>query len=249
MVSHSFTTKTGVFAKQHASSESARTEYERTVDVYRQVQQAQPRYLRVAKPLGIENNTVYFEHITGCVNLRTLICRWHVELDVLYLVGQALAELHLALNPDLKNLNQRLHIHGDFSAVNVLYHRRNRLIYLVDFARYHLDDSDSYCYGPAYRDLAHLVITLEIKYPMYQLYLVARTQNKRMSRTFWAGYDALIGGKIDYERLKDAVIADIDVAISRARRRNILSRLIWTSVARRVRQQYLDWKAHGYEHE
>lgn len=229
-----------LFVKKHRNLQLARAEFDRTLEVYNLVTAANPTYLRIARPIKVKDSTVYFEKVTGCVNLRKFICRLFIDTQILYRVGQALAELHLALNPTLSSLDDSIHIHGDFSATNVLYGASSNLVYIVDFSRYRYDVSESYSYGPAYRDLAHIVLTLEIKYPLHKIYLLARRKNEEMSVKFWAGYENIIAGKIDRKRLFEYIIKDIDFARSRFERKNPVSRLVWTQLFDRAKKRYLN---------
>ena len=230
------------FAKNYRNPQLARAEFERTLDVYDKVAEAKPLRLRIAKPMKVNNSTAYFERITDCINLRKLICNIRVDTEVLYYTGQALAELHSALNPQINCLDENISIHGDFSATNVLYMPSKNLIYIVDFAPYRYDNSESYSYAPAYRDLAHLVLTLEIKYPIYKIHLVARKKNREMSAMFWEGYENVIGRKIDRDKLYEFVIKEIESTKKLFRKRHLLTRFVWTKVFDRTMQRYINLK-------
>lgn len=229
-----------LFVKKHRNGQLAQAEFDRTLEIYNLVTAAKPTYLRIARPINVKDSTVCFEKVTGCVNLRKLICRLRIDTQILYRVGQALAELHLALNPALSSLDDSIHIHGDFSATNVLYSPSSSWVYIVDFARYRHDVSESYSYGPAYRDLAHIVLTLEIKYPLHKIYLLARRKNKEMSAKFWAGYDNIITGRIDRKKLFEYIIKDIDFARSRFEQKNPVSCLVWTRLFDRAKKRYVN---------
>lgn len=230
------------FVKKYAKPQLAQAEFERTLAIYNQVTPANPTRLRIARPIEVEGSTVYFEKITNCVNLRKLIYKPNVDTQVLYHVGEALAELHLALNPQIKSLDDNIHIHGDFSATNVLYQPSTNSVYIVDFAPYRYDRSESYSYASAYSDLAHIVLTLEIKYPLYRIYLLARKKNKEMSAKFWTGYENVIGKKIDRNKLFEYIIGDIDVATRRFAQRNPISRLVWVRLFKQAKKWYVNQK-------
>lgn len=234
--------ESNLFVKNYGDADLAEAEFQRTLAVYEQVARSNPSRLRIARPIEVKNSTVYFERIKGCFNLRKSICRLCVDTEILYHVGQALAELHLALNPQLNSLDDNINIHGDLSATNVLYQPSTGLVYIVDFAPYRYDRSESYSYAAAYRDLAHIVLTLEIKYPMHKIYLLARKKNEEMSCRFWSGYESIIGRKIDRNKLFAYIIDDIDLSIRRSALKNPISRRVWGKLFKRAKQRYISRK-------
>jgi hypothetical protein len=114
---HRIVSDTDYFAKKYDDREAAESEFRRTEEIYNALEGRQNIRLRVARPIRIVDNTVYFEKITGCVDLRKLVCKFRISsrlLDILYKSGEGLAQLHLALNGEIHSLEEDLCIHGDF---------------------------------------------------------------------------------------------------------------------------------------
>jgi len=231
---------TETFEKKYKTSRAAKLEFERTAAIYDQVSLAKPRHLRIAKPFKLEGDTICFEKIIDGIDVRKLICKFRVNTNVLHYVGLALAELHLAINPPINSLEENIHIHGDFTASNTLYVPAKNLVYIIDFAPHFSNKSESYCYGSAYNDLAHIVLALEIKYPMHKLFLLLRKKNRELSNRFFAGYEEAIGKKIDKEKLEQYIVRDIDIIRHRFSQKNPLSSFVWTRLFDKAKREYIN---------
>ncbi len=232
---------TNLFAKKLESSLMAQKEFERTIAVYKKVSDANPLRLRIAKPVKVENSTVYFEKMAGWVNVRKLTCKLRVDTKILYYVGQAIAELHLALNQGLGSLDENVNIHGDFWTNNALYMPSKHLVSIIDFAPSTYNKSESYSHGLIYRDLAHVIFSLEIKYPVHKLYLLARRKNKEMSSRFLAGYEQVIGQRVTSQKLSEHIVKDIDFVSKKVfTKKNPISRFVWTRIFEQAKRRYVN---------
>ncbi len=238
---HRIVSDTDYFAKEYEDRESAEAEFHRTEEIYKAIEGKQDIRLRVARPVRIVDNTVYFEKITGCVDLRKLLCKFRIGsrlLDILYKTGQGLAQLHIALNPEINSLEQKLHIHGDFHLSNVLYSLSEDIAYIVDFAAAGFNRSKTYSYGSIYDDLSWMIITIEIKYPPHKVYLLARKKNKELSKSLIKGYEDTIGIRIDQKTLAASLEKHLTEYIRFFKQKNFLSRLFWTWQFKRAIKTY-----------
>jgi hypothetical protein len=102
------------------------------------------------------------------------------------------------------------------------------IVYIVDFAAAGFDQSKTYSYGSVYEDLAWIIITIEIKYPPHKVYLLARKNNRELSRSFIKGYEDTIGIRIDRNSLIESLENRLTEYIRFFEQKNILSRLFWT---------------------
>lgn len=233
-----------LFTKRFDNSQTAREEYERTCEVCELLKDKKPLRLRIARPVKVEGKVVYYENIGDCVNLREMVCRYRVDAKILFYVGQALAELHLALNPKIYNLDEKVRIHGDFSACNVLYVPTKKLVYVVDFSPSPDDDPDSYSWSMVYRDMGYMIFNIVVKYPIYKLYLYARKENKEMLSEFLAGYESIAGRKIQQDKLAEHIVDRIITNKFVFKRKNPISRFVWTRYFDRVIRCYMGETAH-----
>jgi len=243
---HRILSQSGYFAKQYEEREAAEAEFSRTAGIYDALQRKRNLCVRTAHPIRIVGNTVYFEKITGCVDLRKLVCRLRIDsrlLDILYKTGRALAQLHLALNPEMKSLDKHVHIHGDFHLSNVLYSLSEDVAYMIDFAPPGFNQRKCYCYGSIYHDLAWMILTIEVKYPPHKIYLLARKDNERLSNSFIKGYEDAVGMKVDERKLAKYLKKALTRLMQNVQRKNVFSRLFWTWQCKRAIE------AHGCDKE
>ena len=227
------------FAKVYQDPQAAKAEFSRSLEVSEKLKQRECRYLRVPRPIRVCDNTVYFEKVLDCMNLRRLICRWNVNRDIMYDVGRALAELHQAINPRIEDLRHNMNIHGDFWAANVLYSISDNHVYIVDFEPPGFaKPGREHSYGSAYDDLSPMIISLEVKYPLHRAYLLMRRKNRELSAGFLKGYEEAIGMKIDHSGLAACLEQWLMVYTRVFENKNVLSRIFWTRVFRRFVRFY-----------
>jgi Ser/Thr protein kinase RdoA (MazF antagonist) len=142
------------------------------------------------------------------------------------------------LNPEIHSIDQEVYIHGDFHLSNVLYSLSEDVAYIVDFAPPGFSQSKSYCYGSIYDDLAWMIILIEVKYPPHRVYLLARKNNKKLSKSFIKGYEDAIGMRVDQRRLATYLEKGLTQRIENVQRKNVLSRLFWTWQFKRAINAY-----------
>ncbi len=232
-----------LFTKKLGDKKFAQAEFQRTLDVYNDFCSKKTKYLRIAKPIKMEEDIVFFENLDTCLNMRDVICKFSVDLELLFYVGYALGELHMLLNPDSFTLENEINIHGDFWSRNVLFDPSTKLVYIIDFSPSVYNKSQSYSHDYAYVDLANMIRGLEVKYPIYKPHLLFRTRkNSLMSAKFIEGYEKATNRTVKPQRLSEYIVNNIVSNKKIFQLKNPISSFIWTKLFDRAIKRYSKWK-------
>ena len=234
---------TDMFVKKAQSPQAAQREFDRTVHVHETVAEHQTSVLRIARPIKLDGRRIYLERLHGWARVRQLICRHNPDTDMLFKVGQALAELHLALNGPVTDPAATVEVHGDFWAANAMYSPCEQRVCICDFGTPQFNSSPSYCHRTVYDDMAPFIINLEIKYPLQRIYLLARIRtNRQMTDAFLAGYEHVMDKPVDRRQLAMHIVDWCQTYAEVFRHKNPLSRTIWMyrfqTAAQRYRQEH-----------
>jgi len=197
------------FEKRFDDAEWAAFEFRRAQHIYDAVMESKTRLLRIARPLRCEGCSMFYERVPDAYRLRDVLCSGRSALSAFRQTGQAVGELHEALNPDKDLLADVCEIHGDFWTGDVLFSRSTEGIYLVDFAPPMAGPrakAKGYCRDRVYRDLAGIITDIRVKYPLGKVYLIGRPANRLLVNEFIGGYEAQIGTSIAEEVLANHMV-------------------------------------------
>ena len=214
------------FIKKCINEEYAKAEFGRTKEIYKMVSETENLIFKVPMPLKVEGEKIFFERIKNATSLRKMTYKIGFIPEALYDVGKILGQLHILLNKKLNSLST-INIHGDFWTSNIFVSKSNHEFYLIDFAppKFNIDNI---CHGTLYEDLSPMIISLEIKYPLYKpLALMMPNRNKKMSANFLRGYMDLVGFEIDEKKLALHLIYWLENYKKLFMNKNLMSKLFW----------------------
>ena len=223
------------FEKRFDDAEWAAFEFRRAQHIYDAVMESKTRWLRIARPLRYEGGTVFYEPVPDAYTLREVVCSGSPETVVFRQTGQAVGELHQALNPDKDLLADVCEIHGDLWTSNVLFSRSTEGVYFVDFAPPMAgprDRSEDYCVDRVYRDLGRMVTDIRVKYPLAKAYLIARPVNRLLVKELIGGYEAQIGASIAEDALADYTVQSLLEVQAVMRGKGVIPGAVWKLIAR-----------------
>lgn len=224
---------TTLFEKRFDDAEWAAFEFRRAQHIYDAVMESKTRWLRIARPLRYEGGSVFYERVPDAYTLREVVCSHRPAASAFRQTGQAVGELHQALNPDKDLLSDVCEVHGDLWTSNVLFSRSTEGVYFVDFAPPMAgprDKVEEYCADRVYRDLGRMVTDIRVKYPLAKAYLIARAANRALVSELIGGYEAQIGASISKEALADYTVQSLLEVQAVMRGKGVVPGAVWKLV-------------------
>jgi len=221
------------FEKCFGDAEWAAFEFRRAQRIYSAVMERNTCLLRIARPLRCEGCSVFYERVPDAYTLREVVCSKRPAPSVFRQTGQALGELHQALNPDKDLLSEVCEVHGDMWTSNVVLSRSSEGVYLVDFTPPIVGprgNMASYCMDRVYQDLGRMVTDIRVKYPFAKAYLIARSLNRVLVNELISGYEAQIGASIADETLAEYTAQSLLEVQAVMRGKGVLPGAIWKLV-------------------
>lgn len=133
------------------------------------------------KPLKIEGNRIYYEHIDIKYSLweKMVFSKDEVEEDEMKTVGKYLRKMH---DNDI--------LHGDFGPSNVVFDKQGK-IYFIDasFSKHNTGGKVLWRVQDIYHDISLFLMHLDISKPLWKPYLFLKIKEKKiLKKAFLEGY-------------------------------------------------------------